>query len=359
MSRPDKTEIPESSGFGAIAPAKSQKRVEKNQGAKAAGALVVAIVLIALAAFGIMRLLGTFDTQVERAQRIALETSRVESDLKNIQPTLPDLTAYRYVSTSNLIGPKFTEATIGDVEETGGSDDAVMRNVTTEATYRNKSLLITIPLTIPYLYSDADETWTMGEVTQGEPVIAPSEAPSSSLITADMDALLDSCESGLSARYKGAQVNSTSNLTAEGGTISATLMKVDGRTTHTCNLEISLAWEDGVGWVPTARVVSQDKQVDAAPAQKLECSSGDTVQLKGTVKTSSTSARLVLALDSELELIIDDESHDITELSLDVKLEDNGDSLVGKHITVTGVITTGLSTRTAPAGIAATQIQVG
>lgn len=350
---------PTQANYGTVAPARSIKREEQNKGPKIAIVIAGAIAVIALAAVGVISLLGTFDSDVQKAQRITLTTERVENDLKGATLELPDLTPYHYISTSSLIGPKYDEIIIGDAEDAGGEDDTVIRMVTTNATYKNKSILITIPISIPYLYSSADETWEMGEIQQGEATVAPSDAPSASTIMADLDTLLGSVDSSLVSKYEGCQVSTTTELTEEGGTIYASLLKTSGRNTHSCELKVTVTWSETEGWVPKAEVLSDETMHDAAPAVKLECSSGDTVQISGTVGTSSSSSRLVLALDQETELIIDGDSHDITELSLDVNLEDNGASLVGKRVSVTGMITTGLSTRTSPAGIAATSITLG
>ena len=345
--------------FGAVAPARSAKRAEENKGRKVAIAIAGAIAVIALAIVGVLSVLGTFDSTAEKAQRVSLTTERVEGDLKNAQVTLPDLSAYKYVSTANLIGPRYDEVIIGDVEEVGGEGDAVMRTVTTTATYKNKSIVVSIPLSIPYLYSPSEETWQMGEILQEEAVVTPAAAPSASTIMADINAIMETVEPGFTARYEGAQTNTVSDLTEEGGTITATLLKVDGRTTYTCELSLTVTWSETEGWMVEPKLLSEDESYDEPPAMMLECSSGDTVQIGGTVRTSDTSARLVLQLDQELELRIDGESHDITELSLSVNLDDDGASLIGKHVSVIGTITTGLSTRTAVAGIAATSITLG
>lgn len=347
------------SSCSTVAPARSFKRPEERKGPKIAIVIAGAIAVLALAAVGIVSVIGNFNSNVQKAERVTLTTERIESDLKGVTLELPDLEPYHYISTTNLIGPKYADIVIGEVEETGGSDDTVVRMVTVNASYKNKSILVTIPLTVAYLYSPAEETWEMGELTQEEATVEPSDAPSASTIMADLDALLEPIGSSVASKYEGCQVSTTSELTAEGGTINASLLKTSGRNTHSAEVKVTVTWSETEGWVAKAELLSDETAHDAAPSTKLECSSGDTIQIKGTVSTSSSSSRLVLVLDQETELIIDGDSHDIKELSLDVNLEDDGASLVGKRVTVTGMITTGLSTRTSPAGVAATNITLG
>lgn len=355
--QPDKSPISQApEGYGAIAPARSIKRQETNKAPKIAIALAGAIAVIAISAMLVTSVLGSFDSEVQRAQRVTLTTDRVENDIKNIELELPSLESYQYITTTGIIGPKFEEIVIGETEDMGGSDDSVMRTITTVASYKNKSILITVPLTIPYIYSETNETWEMGEIQQGEATVAPSDAPSSSAIMADLDNILGSISSDKASKYDGCQASTTTSLTVEGGTINATLLKTSGRDTYTCELKATVTWSDEKGWVVEADILSEDTIHDEAPAVKIECSSGDTLEIKGTIQRSGSSSRLVLVLDQETELVIDGDSHDIKELSLAVNLEDNGKSLVGKRATIEGTISAGLATKTSPAGVAATNI---
>lgn len=342
--------------YGGVAPARAQKNQESNRGAKAIGAAIVAIALLAAIGFVASSHFSNFSLFGGSTFRVALSEERVNSDLNNAELTLPDLTGYQYVSTAALTGPRYSDVTIGDVEE--GSDDWATRTVSGSAQYTNKSLRVTIPLTVDYTYLPEQETWEMGEIVQGEPLVEPSAAPSTSYFTGELPSLLDAYSPGFAAKYEGCQNDARSELTEEGGMLYVSLMKVDDRTTYTCDLEIEVVWDDVKGWVATITSAKEDKSTTPKPPASLKCNSGDTVTVSGTV-SGTAGSRLTLVLDQETELTIDGNRFDTSSLSLLVKMEDGGESILNKHVTVSGTISGDLATQSSPAGIKAASINVG
>lgn len=342
--------------FGGIAPARAQQKKESNRGAKAVGAAIVAIALIAAVGFVASSHFSGFSLFGSNSFRVALSEERVNSDLGNTSLTLPDLSGYQYVSTAALTGPRYSDVLIAEVEE--GADGEATRTVTGTAQYTNKSIKVTIPVTVDYAYSPENETWEIGEIVQGEALVEPSAAPSTSYFTGELPALLDAYSAGMAAKYEGCQNDARSELTEEGGMLYVSLMKVDDRTTYTCDLEIEVVWDEAKGWVPAIVSAKEDKNTTPKPPASLKCNSGDTVTVTGTV-SGTAGSRLTLNLDKETELTIDGNRFDTSTLSLMVKMEDGGASILNKHVTVTGTISGDLSTQSSPAGIKAASINVG
>lgn len=345
-----------SAQYGTVAPARAQQKREGNRAAKAIGAAIVAIALLAAAGFVISSHFSSFSLFGQNTYRVVLSEDRVNSDLNAANLTLPDLSGYQYVSTASVTGPKYDDLVIGDVEES--ADGTATRKVTGTAQYTNKSLKVSIPISTTYTYLPNSETWEMGEIVQEDAVVKPLTAPSTSYFTSGLSALLDAYSPGMAAKYEGAQNDAKSELTEEGGKLYVSLMKVDDRTTYTCDLEIDIVWEDGKGWVASIVSADEDKTTEAKPPASLKCSSGDTVTVSGVV-SGTAGSRLTLNLDQETELTIDGNRFDTKTLSLLVKIDDGGASILNKHVSVTGTISQDLATQSSPAGIAAASIDVG
>lgn len=339
--------------FGGVAPARAQKQKEQNRGAKAVGAAIVAIALVAAVGFMLVSHFGGLGSGGQAVLRVSLSEERVNTDLQQAELTLPDLEGYNYVSTASLIGPRYSEITIGEVER--GEDGSSTRAVTTTARYANKSIEVLIPITSVYTYLPESEVWEQGEITQGEPTVAPTNPPSNSYFTSDLSNLLDSYSSGMASKYSGCQTTVESGLTAEGGKIYLSLMKVDDRTTYTCDLEVDVVWDEATGWKATVASANEKKEYDEKPPASLKCNSGDTVTVSGTV-AGTAGSRLTLNLDQETELTIDGSRFDTHTLSLVVRMEDGGASILNQHVTVTGSISSSLATQDSPAGVAASSI---
>lgn len=342
--------------YGGVAPARAQQKKESNRGAKAIGAAIVAVALLAAVGFVVSSHFSSCGLFGQNSYRVALSEERVNSDLGAASLTLPDLSGYQHVSTASVTGPKYENVVIGDVEES--ADGTATRKVTGTAQYTNKSLKISIPISTTYTYLPNSETWEMGEIVQEDAVVKPSAAPSTSYFTGELPALLDAYSPGMAAKYEGAQNDAKSELTEEGGKLYVSLMKVDDRTTYTCDLEIAVVWEDDKGWVASIVSADEDKTTEAKPPASMKCNSGDSVTVSGVV-SGTAGSRLTLNLDQETELTIDGNRFDTKTLSLLVKMDDGGASILNKHVSVTGTISEDLATQSSPAGIAAASINVG
>lgn len=340
--------------YGGVAPARAQNRPDKIHAKKTIGAAIAAIIIVAIVGVGLFSYLSNSESFNDTPLRVGLSEERVNSDLEQAELTLPDLAGYKYISAASLIGPRYSDIVIGEVEQIDGMST---KTVTATARYSNKSIEVLIPVTVVYTYLTEDETWGLGELTQAEATVAPTNAPSQSYFISDLPNLLDSYSAGMSGKYSGCQTTVDSGLSTEGGKLYMSLMKVDDRTTYTCDLELDVVWDETTGWNATVVSATEAKDYDEKPPASLRCNSGDTVTVSGTV-AGTAGSRLTLNLDQETELTIDGSRYDTHTLSLVVKMEDGGASILNQHITVTGSISTSLATQSSPAGVAASSIKL-
>ncbi len=226
---PGNAPIPTISSTGPAYRAARARRMRKNH--LAVGIIVILFVLLALGGAGAYLFTqGVFDQRPagEPVQRVPLSDARVAAAFDEATVTVPDIAQYAYVSQDALIGPKFSDIAVDEAVSLGASGNQVTeRTATATAAFRNKGVAIAVPVAIPFEYSFENETWVPGELSQEAAVATPVAAPSASVILADMDAILADYDATYYEAMAGATVAKTSSdLTTEGGTITADLTRI-------------------------------------------------------------------------------------------------------------------------------------
>ena len=113
-----------------------------------------------------------------------------------------------------------------------------------------------MPVTIPFDYSVAGETWVPGDLTLGTPTATPLASANASEILADLDEHLMNHDATYGETIAEATiVKTTAELTIDGGPISVSLSKTieeekDGKKVNelrTCDVVLAVAWSPEAG----------------------------------------------------------------------------------------------------------------
>lgn len=402
----------------------------KAQGPKRGGgalAVVITLAIIALVATGVVAYLFTSGFFAQEAptqtQRVALADNRVEAAFNELALEMPDISRFAYVSQDSLIGPKFSDIVIGEPVNLGVSGQTVVQcTATATATYKNKGVEITVPVTLPFEYSETSETWIPGEVTYGEQTATPLTPAAAGDIMDNLSAILAAHDATYSEAMAGASVVKTStDLTTDGGPLTVTLSKqaqtqVDGKTVNeqrTSVVTLNVSWSNNEGWHVSVHNAGQidydteqpadgenkddkskdeddpaagnnpasvDAQANTAPDKLGEVYYGDSVSLSGTLRALGSSSalaqgnghsngslsadadgrvQLVLELARPLELSINGTAYRLSYVAVAVAgLDDNGQGLVGRSADVQGPLEESFATSWSPIGIKALEIHV-
>ena len=366
--------------YGTVDAAKAQG------GERGGGALAVVITLaiIALVATGAVAYLFTSGFFAQEAptqtQRVALADNRVEAAFNELALEMPDISRFAYVSQDSLIGPKFSDIAIGEPVNLGVSGQTVVQcTATATATYKNKGVEITMPVTLPFEYSETSETWIPGEATCGEQTATPLTPAAAGDIMDNLNAILAAHDATYSEAMAGASVVKTStDLTTDGGPLTVTLSKqaqtqVDGKTVNEQRTSVD---DPAAGNSPA----SVDARANTAPDKLGEVYYGDSVSLSGTLRALGSSSalaqgnghsngslsadadgrvQLVLELARPLELSINGTAYRLSYVAVAVAgLDDNGQGLVGRSADVQGPLEESFATSWSPIGIKALEIHV-
>lgn len=364
--------------YGTVEPARSRKARGGRRGIAVA---LVVVLLFAAAAGGAywFFLAGKSEPAVslDRGQRVTLTLTRAQQVLEGLSMEAPDLAQFRYVPTDNLVGPKFENVAVGDVVEQKEGDKVVAtREVTADALFRNKGILLTVPVKLAFAYDEAGETWREGDLELGDMTAQPLSAPNATLIVEDLDALLAAYDPAVGTLFAGVAPKTSSRLTTEGGAITVALAKDEQVTEgekqlikhHNCSAQIAVTWSDTEGWVAkvdrlndevtvedvtTAQPDGEDQEEEGdqggedgpvgqeggRPEYGLKCSTGDLVELGGTV--SGTPGALTFKPDGGLRLTLDGSQRDVWAMTLTLGEGIDANALVGRHVTVVGTIGSG------------------
>lgn len=370
--------------YGTVEPARSRK-----SGGGRRGIAVALIVVLLFAAAGGAAYWFFFANKSEpvvsldRGQRVTLTLTRAQQVLEGLGMEAPDLGQFRYVPTDNLVGPKFENVAVGDVvEQRDGDAVTATRQVTADALFRNKGILLTVPVTITFAYDEAGETWREGDLELGAMTAQPLSAPNAATIVEDLDALLAAYDPAVGTLFAGSAAKTSSRLTSEGGTITVAMAKdesvaepdAEGKEHqlikhHNCTAQIVVTWSDTEGWVAKVDRLNDEVTVEdvtapqpddgddqnaegegggetgpigqegGRPEYGLKCSTGDLVELGGTV-TGSAGA-LTFKPDGGLRLTLDGAQRDVWSMTLTLGEGIDANSLVGRHVTVVGTIGSG------------------
>lgn len=379
--------------YGTVEPARSRT---SRGGRRGIAVALVVILLFAAAGVGVYWFFfadrgGDAPLSADRGQRVALTLPRAQQVLEAAGMEAPDASQFHYVPTDNLVGPKFENVAVGDVvERPDGSGVIITRQVTADALFRNKGMLLTVPVTLTFAYDEAGETWREGDLELGTMTAQPLAAPNAALITDDLDSLLTAYDPAVGTLFAGVEPKSSSRLTTDGGTITVTMAKdeqvaesdAEGREhqllkRHNCTAQIAVTWSDTEGWVAKVDRLNDEVTVEdltvaqpgegegegegeegeigpigqegGRPEYGLKCSTGDLVELGGTV--TGTPGSLTFKPDGGLRLTLDGSQRDVWAMGLKVGDGIDAGALVGRHVTVVGTISS--------AGLNAEEVTVG
>ena len=399
--------------YGTVGEAQAQNVKKGHKGAIVIGLLICALVCAGVAAFLFTHgnLTRPVDPNQESVQRVPLSDARVLAAFDEVTMDPPDISKYAYVPQDALIGPKFSDIVVNEPVDLGVATNQVVEcTATATATFKNKAIEITVPVTLPFEYSEAGETWVPGDLPQGPPTATPLASANASEILADLDTHLMNYDATYGEAIAEATiVKTTAELTIDGGPINVSLSKTleseeDGKKFNelrTCDIVLAVSWSPEAGWVvsvadagvidyqrneivdPAAEAAAQ-AAVEAANSKPINLGAvkfGDTVTLSGTLqkvekeaelskgnnftnKNASANAdgnvQLVLKLARPADMKLNGTTYHLTTIAVAVSgLDDNGKSLIGKKATeVKGPLEENFATSWSPAGIKALEIHV-
>ncbi|MEC4273714.1 hypothetical protein VJ923_11155 [Adlercreutzia sp. R25] len=373
---------------------------------------LVICVLVAAAGLAYLFTSGFFNDEpvAEETQRVPLSDARVLAAFDEVTMDAPDITQYAYVSQDALIGPKFSDIVLNEPTNLGAPGNQIVTcEATATATFKNKGIEINVPVTLPFEYSDAGETWVPGELTRGEATATPLASANASDILANLNDILAANDPTYGEAMADASiVKTTSDLTIDGGPITAALSKTveseaDGVTTselRTSTVTLNVAWSNTEGWIVSVadagQIEEQTNQIPAAGSSSDTPASvdpanadpenlgtvkyGDTVTLAGTLQAvegaadlsagnnytnngatenANGSVQLVLKLNRPVDMSLNGTQYRLTTIAVATSgLDDNGKSLIGRKADVKGPLEESFATSWSPAGIKALEIHV-
>lgn len=408
--------------YGTVGEAQAQNVKHGHGLAIVIGLLICALVCAGIAAFLFTN--GTFshriDTEQGDVQRVPLSDARVLAAFDEVTMEAPDISKYAYVPQDALIGPKFSDIIVNEPMDLGAPSNQIVEcTATATATFKNKGIEITVPVTLPFEYSVEGETWVPGDLTQGDPTATPLASANASDILADLDDHLMAHDATYGEAIAEATiVKTTSELTIDGGPITVSLSKTleeeeDGKTINelrTCDVVLAVAWSPESGWVvsvadageidyqrdeipdaATAEAEAQaaveaaannpiklgtvkygdtitlgDKKANSAPSigtiQKVEkaadLAKGNKYSNKNATDNADGNVQLVLKLRQPVELKLNGTNFRLTTLAVAVSgLDDNGKSLIGRQIKyISGPMEEAFGTSWCPFGIKTLEI---
>lgn len=408
--------------YGTVGVARAQS-AKKGNGALA---VVIGLAICALVAVAVIAYLftsGFFTHEAsQQTQRVPLSDQRVLTAFDGLVLDTPDISQYAYVSQDALIGPKYSDIVLNEPVSLGfGGNQVVQCTATATATFKNKGIEITVPVSLPFDYSEAGETWVPGELTRGEGTATPLASASASEILANLGDILTGFDATYGAAMADASITqSSSNLTVDGGTITVGLSKqVDTTTeekivteTRTCTVTLNVAWSNSDGWLVTVGEASQIdyKRDEKTPAKEEDdkekekdeqditdektpavesraetepdnlgaVSFGDTVSLPGTLVAIGNSSdramgnnysdtsrtedgdghvQLALQLNRPMDVVVNGTSYRLTSIAVAVSGVD-ASSLVNRKAEVTGPLEETFNTSWSPLAIKALEIHM-
>lgn len=247
--------------------------------------------IVVLANFVLKTAFEAIDASLQKTQVTMLSETTASNSLENAQVDPPDVSGYAYIETTNFVGPRFAELTIGDLyEQEVDGQTAYLRDVTTTATFRNSSVSVVAPVTQRFTYEKDTGAWIGGEVELGQARVTPLHAPNTYALEAGLPALLEAADPQTASQLEGASTSFDSSMDATGGTVVATLSKTTGAQSLHCDVILSVTWLDGAGWqvniTSVGNVTRGNVEEDLGePTMVLTCKSGDLVKLVGTIES--------------------------------------------------------------------------
>lgn len=381
-------------------------------------AVIVGLIICVLVGAGVLTYLftsGFFNEQpvAEETQRVPLSDARVIAAFDEVAMDAPDISQYAYVSQDALIGPKFSDIVLNEPTNLGTPGNQIVTcEATATATFKNKGIEINVPVTLPFEYSNAGETWVPGDLVVGEATAVPLASASANDILANLNDILATNDPTYGeAMVDAAIVKTASDLTIDGGPITVDLSKTvesegDGVKTselRTSTVKLGVAWSNTEGWLVTVteagKIETTTSQIpvnpegeeggggaasvnpaDTTPENLGSVKYGDTVTMSGTLQAvkgaaalskgndytnkevtadANKSVQLVLKLNRPVDIKLNGKQYRLTTIAVATSgLDDNGKSLIGRKADVKGPLEESFATSWSPAGIKALEIHV-
>ncbi len=190
-------------------------------------AVIVGLIICVLVGAGVLTYLftsGFFNEQpvAEETQRVPLSDARVIAAFDEVAMDAPDISQYAYVSQDALIGPKFSDIVLNEPTNLGTPGNQIVTcEATATAAFKNKGVEINVPVTLPFEYSDAGETWVPGDLVVGEASAVPLASANANDILANLNDILATNDPTYGeAMVDASIVKTTSDLTIDGGPIT-------------------------------------------------------------------------------------------------------------------------------------------
>lgn len=396
-------------GYGAVDAAQPRDVKKGHRTAVVAGLAICLLVVTAVLTY--LFISGFFNAEPapEQTQRIPLSDARVIAAFDEVSMDAPDISRYAYVPQDALIGPKFSDIVLNEPANLGAAGNQIVTcEATATATFKNKGIEIDVPVTLPFDYSDAGETWVPGELVVGEATAVPLASANVNDILANLnDILIANDPTYGEAMVDASVVKTTSDLTIDGGPVAVDLSKTteseaDGVKTselRTSSVTLSVAWSNTEGWLVTVaeagQIETQANRIPVNPAGDSPASVdpvstepenignvkfGDSVSLSGTLQAvegaealaagnnysnagatddANGSVQLVLKLNRPLDMNLNGIQYRLATIAVATSgLDDNGASLVGRKADVKGPLEESFATSWSPAGVKAFEIHV-
>ncbi|MFR5092165.1 MAG: hypothetical protein ACLTDR_09395 [Adlercreutzia equolifaciens] len=195
-------------------------------------AVIVGLIICVLVGAGVLTYLftsGFFNEQpvAEETQRVPLSDARVIAAFDEVAMDAPDISQYAYVSQDALIGPKFSDIVLNEPTNLGApANQIVTCEATATATFKNKGVEINVPVTLPFEYSNAGETWVPGDLVVGEATAVPfGQCQRQRHLDNLNDILATNDPTYGEAMADASIVKTASDLTIDGGPITVDLSK--------------------------------------------------------------------------------------------------------------------------------------
>lgn len=339
-------------------------------------AIVAALLLIVSLVLVVFKPFGLFEEQLEVDRP---STATVEDAFEDATIPEPNLSTFAYVDDEDLERKSMTNYKAGEVQynKSGGSPQAYCE-ATAEATYENDSVSVKQPLTMRMDYDKEAQEWKPGSVREGTLSATPEGAADIDAITENFLNILKTYDAQVAAMYVGAEVTSTSTLTAKGGTAAFTATKTEGETTKTCTANADVTWSDTSGWNVEITSVAGDIEPPATetpetPAEEppaevvtpepvspnpdasgsgnsgsgsgssgntgdgatmgLVCFTGELVEVPGTIHFDNSGA-ILLKTDARYRVILDGRTYVVDYFEINA----NGSYHNGQHVVIIGEI---------------------
>lgn len=391
--------------YGSVAAAQAESKKSNTLLGVVIGLLVVILLAGAGTAFVFASgILNPPEEPAEEMPRAPLTDDQVIAAFDAADMTTPSLAQYAYVSQEALSGPRFSDIVVNEpLGTTATAGQVVECSATATATFQNKGIEISAPVTLPFEYNPISQQWIPGQLMQGNLVTTPLASPSAPEIVANLNQILMGYDPTYGESMADATVvKTTAKLSIDGGTIVVDLTKTvedvqEDKTINelrTCTDTLTVSWDNNKGWLVTVTdageidtKVSEIPKVDEAPAldpgvvpdQMGTVQYGDTVKLTGTLEAVGDAAalsegngytndestadasglvQLVLRLSTPIDLTLGGTQYRLTTVAIAVYLHDNGASLIGRTAEVEGKLQEDCATSWCPFGMKAENINL-